>query len=542
MEDVNREWLPHLHDEFVSEANGTLLDAYVVALEGWRRGLTLRWHVKDSEKFKDMKTWFVDNPGLLFSLSSDEKTHYFFRSRGDLVTNEAVEIGSDKAKTKQIFRDEGIPTPEGKFFSEAETDEQILAYAQQLGYPVVLKPTDGSFGKGVVANITSDGEMTYSIDYVRHELGYKDVIVEKYIPGEDLRLYVVNNEVVGAIKRIPPHVIGDGINSIEALIELKNEERRLSPRLSSCLIETNKELIDYVGRHGYTLNTVPEKGECVFLSERANISLGGDPVDVFDELSNEIKEIAVKALKAVPGLVHGAVDILLYKDEETNEERGYVIELNPTSQLGGILYPVKGKARDVPAAIIDYYFPETKGRRLDNEKIYFDLFDVLEPLQSRQAHVSTVTPSPQGKIHAKKYTVIGDVQDLGYHRGLRKQAFERYLHGFVVNKENGDIDVIVGGLDPEMVDDFKNAFWEDEERATVLAVEEEPYHEPLKVGFEVKADIKTLKEELEALNREIEQTTLEMKRAEVKRRKLYDSLSWKSTKPIRVLGAIFKNK
>lgn len=542
MEDVNREWLPHLHDEFVSEANGTLLDAYVVALEGWRRGLTLRWHVKDSEKFKDMKTWFVDNPGLLFSLSSDEKTHYFFRSRGDLVTNEAVEIGSDKAKTKQIFRDKGIPTPEGKFFSEAETDEQILAYAQQLGYPVVLKPTDGSFGKGVVANITSDGEMTYSIDYVRHELGYKDVIVEKYIPGEDLRLYVVNNEVVGAIKRIPPHVIGDGINSIEALIELKNEERRLSPRLSSCLIETNKELIDYVGRHGYTLNTVPEKGECVFLSERANISLGGDPVDVFDELSNEIKEIAVKALKAVPGLVHGAVDILLYKDEETNEERGYVIELNPTSQLGGILYPVKGKARDVPAAIIDYYFPETKGRRLDNEKIYFDLFDVLEPLQSRQAHVSTVTPSPQGKIHAKKYTVIGDVQDLGYHRGLRKQAFERYLHGFVVNKENGDIDVIVGGLDPEMVDDFKNAFWEDEERATVLAVEEEPYHEPLKVGFEVKADIKTLKEELEALNREIEQTTLEMKRAEVKRRKLYDSLSWKSTKPIRVLGAIFKNK
>lgn len=542
MEDVNREWLPHLHDEFVSEANGTLLDAYVVALEGWRRGLTLRWHVKDSEKFKDMKTWFVDNPGLLFSLSSDEKTHYFFRSRGDLVTNEAVEIGSDKAKTKQIFRDKGIPTPEGKFFSEAETDEQILAYAQQLGYPVVLKPTDGSFGKGVVANITSDGEMTYSIDYVRHELGYKDVIVEKYIPGEDLRLYVVDNEVVGAIKRIPPHVIGDGINSIEALIELKNEERRLSPRLSSCLIETNKELIDYVGRHGYTLNTVPEKGECVFLSERANISLGGDPVDVFDELSNKIKEIAVKALKAVPGLVHGAVDILLYKDEETNEERGYVIELNPTSQLGGILYPVKGKARDVPAAIIDYYFPETKGRRLDNEKIYFDLFDVLEPLQSRQAHVSTVTPSPQGKIHAKKYTVIGDVQDLGYHRGLRKQAFERYLHGFVVNKENGDIDVIVGGLDPEMVDDFKNAFWEDEERATVLAVEEEPYHEPLKVGFEVKADIKTLKEELEALNREIEQTTLEMKRAEVKRRKLYDSLSWKSTKPIRVLGAIFKNK
>lgn len=66
MEEVNTEWLPHLADEIISETQGTLLDAYVVALEGWRRGLTLRWHVKDSEKFKEMKTWYVDQPGQLF--------------------------------------------------------------------------------------------------------------------------------------------------------------------------------------------------------------------------------------------------------------------------------------------------------------------------------------------------------------------------------------------------------------------------------------------------------------------------------------------
>ncbi|MDO6658973.1 hypothetical protein Q4550_24320, partial [Anaerobacillus sp. 1_MG-2023] len=75
----------------------------VVALEGWRRGLTLRWHVKDSEKFKEMKTWFVDKPGQLFSLSSKDRTHYFFRTRGDKVTNEAVDTGRDKEKTKQAL-------------------------------------------------------------------------------------------------------------------------------------------------------------------------------------------------------------------------------------------------------------------------------------------------------------------------------------------------------------------------------------------------------------------------------------------------------
>src|SRR5690625_7025104 len=94
------EWLPHLPNEVVADARGWNLDAYVVALEGWRRGLTLRWHTKDSEEFPNMKTWYVDSPGRLFSLSSDEKTHYFFRTRGDKVTNEAVEIGGDRKSTR----------------------------------------------------------------------------------------------------------------------------------------------------------------------------------------------------------------------------------------------------------------------------------------------------------------------------------------------------------------------------------------------------------------------------------------------------------
>lgn len=72
MEENRTEWLPHLSNEVVSEVEGNFLDAYAVALEGWRRGLKLRWHVKDSEKFKEMETWFVERPGQLFSLSSKE--------------------------------------------------------------------------------------------------------------------------------------------------------------------------------------------------------------------------------------------------------------------------------------------------------------------------------------------------------------------------------------------------------------------------------------------------------------------------------------
>lgn len=539
MVSVNENWLPHLHPEVVSEVEGNYLDSYVVALEGWRRGLTLRWHVKDSEKFKEMKTWYVDEPGQLFSLHSKEKSHYFFRTRGDKVTNEAVEKGMDKQRTKELLKKAGIPVPDGRQFSRKDDEETVIEYAETLGYPVVIKPKDGSFGRGVMSDIKSEEELKYSLQYLREQLEEDQIIVEKYIPGNDYRLYVVDDKVVGAILRVPPNVVGDGINSIEALIDIKNSERQLNPRLTTCPIKINQELVDYIGKSGYTLESIPGKDEVVYLSDKGNISIGGDPIDVLDELSDEIKQIAVQALRAIPGLTHGAVDLIIDKDQDGNEA-GYVIELNPTAQIGGILFPVKGKSRDIPAAIIDYYFPETKNVQTEKEKIYFDFYDVLEPLISRQGVISTVSPAPIGKIHMKKYTVYGDVQNHGYHLGLRKQAFERGLHGFVMNVEDNAIDIVVAGTDKEMVDDFRHGITEDEERAHVIEIHESDYDGFVKVGFDSRANLKDLEKDLELLKENITQTSEEVRKLEIQKRKLQKSFSWRLTYPIRLSGAIIK--
>src|SRR5699024_4132606 len=155
-----------------------------------------------------------------------------------------------------------------------------------------------------------------------------------------------------------PNIIGDGVNSIKALIELKNEQRSLNPRLVSCPIDVTNEVIDMIGRRGYTLETVLDQGEQLFLSTKGNISIGGDPIDVLDELPAEGKVMAVDALQDSPDLELGAVDFIINTDIES-AHLAAVLEINPTAQLGGILYPIKGKARDVPAAITDHYFPET---------------------------------------------------------------------------------------------------------------------------------------------------------------------------------------
>ena len=118
--------LPQLTNDIVRNARKTRLDAFAVALEGWRRGLKLKWYTKDSDHFKDMIIFGVNPPGRLFSLSSDKKTHYFFRTRGDLVTNEAVEIGSEKDDTKIYLEKAGVPGPKGKALHQTQRTKKSL--------------------------------------------------------------------------------------------------------------------------------------------------------------------------------------------------------------------------------------------------------------------------------------------------------------------------------------------------------------------------------------------------------------------------------
>ncbi len=110
MKPVTKEKLPHLNKRIVSNIKGFKLDAYLVALEGWRRGLTLKWY-KDETELCTLDRLNSSTSGKFFSLSSDSKTHYFFRSRGDKVINKAVRVCQDKEKTKELLDKKNLPVP-----------------------------------------------------------------------------------------------------------------------------------------------------------------------------------------------------------------------------------------------------------------------------------------------------------------------------------------------------------------------------------------------------------------------------------------------
>lgn len=534
--------LPQLPNEIVRNARKTRLDAFAVALEGWRRGLKLKWYTKDSEHFKDMIIFGVNPPGRLFSLSSPERTHFFFRTRGDKVTNEAVEIASDKGVTKQILSEANIPVPQGRGFDGNSTDEEIIEFSRTLTYPLVCKPTDASLGMGVVTNIQDEDEFIKALHYVRHELEYDEVIVEEHANGKEYRFYVVDDEVIAVYNRIPANITGDGVHTIEELIKMKNNERRKNARLNSCLIHTDNEIISFINEKGYDLTSVPKAGEFILLREKTNVSIGGDPIDVTDEIGKEYKQIAIDAVKAIPGLYHAGVDIII--DDESKEKRAVVLEINATAQIGGILFPLRGKARNIPKAIIDYYFPETKGIDTTHSKVYFDLSVILEPMENRSAVEVEVAPAPLGQQYAKKFSVIGNVTNESYHRWLKRHALTLGLHGYVKTVVFDEIEIVVMGSDPKKIDEFRKIIPQYTRGTKVRKIHSEEWDEPVTVGFDILeiyqlSTKRSAQNMLRRMEKEHIRLTRHKDRVEKDIKHILNSTSWKITKPFRILN---KNK
>lgn len=537
--------LPHLTGEIVRNARKTRLDAFAVALEGWRRGLKLKWYTKDSEHYKDMIIFGVNPPGRLFSLSSETKTHYFFRTRGDLVSNEAVEVGSEKDDTKIILNNAGVPVPKGKGFAPDATNEEIITYCKQIGYPLVVKPTNASLGNGVITNIRTDEELLKALHYVRVQLNYPEIIVEQFVVGKEYRFYVVDDQVIAVYNRIPANIVGDGEHTIEELIDLKNQWRKKNARLNSCLIHMDNEILDFITEAGYTLESVPEKGKLIYLREKTNVSSGGDPIDVTDTIADEYKQIAIDALKAIPGFIHGGVDIIVNEGKDI-DEAAVVLELNPTAQIGGALFPLEGKARDIPKAIIDYYFPETIDKvDTTTSMIYFDLVTILEPLENRTALEVEVAPAPLGKLYARKYIVSGNVTRSNYHRWLKKHALELNLNGYVKSMVFDEIEIVVAGTDKENIQEFKQLIDKYPQGSKVAKIKEEIYEEPVTIGFEISegynmSNIKSVQHAIRQMDKELQRMTKQKNRIEKDNEHILNSSSWRVTAPIRKLGRKLK--
>ncbi|NLC03669.1 MAG: ATP-grasp domain-containing protein [Tissierellia bacterium] len=130
-----------------------------------------------------------------------------------------VEIADDKALTKSLLSSMGIPVAEGY---PVHTLEEAISVANSIGYPVVVKPLVGNHGRGITTNITCESELQMALNKSKEIC--ESSIVEKYLLGFDYRILVINGKFVAATHREPAFVIGNGRDTIEALINEINKD------------------------------------------------------------------------------------------------------------------------------------------------------------------------------------------------------------------------------------------------------------------------------------------------------------------------------
>lgn len=272
-----------------------------------------------------------------------------------------VDIASDKALTKEILAEAGIPVPEG---GVARTEYEALEIARKIAGPVVVKPFDGNQGKGVALNLFKEDDILRTFAVAQN---YSDrIIVEKYITGRHYRLLVVGDKVVAASERIPAFVEGDGYHNVRELVNITNlnPERGHEHEKPMTKIKIDPVVLMVLAKKGKSLEYVPEKGELVYLRENANISTGGVAVDVTDEVHPDNQMIAIRAAGIV-GLDVAGIDLVTENISiPVSPDWGAVIEVNAAPGIRMHHYPYIGQPRNVAKDIVRMLFPKGESFRI----------------------------------------------------------------------------------------------------------------------------------------------------------------------------------
>jgi cyanophycin synthetase len=271
----------------------------------------------------------------------------------DATSAVSESIAQDKDLTKKLLLAAGVPVPTGRPVTDVD---DAWAAAQQIGLPVVLKPLDGNQGKGVTVNIVTRDHLEIAF---RAAAEYGEVLVEKFLPGNDFRLLVVGNKLVAASRREPPQVLGDGLHTVRELVDIVNQDPRRGEGHATSLtkIRFDEIAVARLAVQDLTPESIPARGRRVILRNNANLSTGGTATDVTGDVHPEVAARAVAAAQMI-GLDICGVDVVCESVLRPLEaQNGGVVEVNAAPGLRMHLSPSYGKGRAVGGAMINGRVP-----------------------------------------------------------------------------------------------------------------------------------------------------------------------------------------
>ena len=311
--------------------------------------LLLREAVKRGVSFE-----ILDRKENFIRFQRDENIQYVKQATKTSLDNYASVLAMEnKLVTKKILDEHGIRVPRGMEYTNAEDAKTDFLIHQ--GKAIVIKPNQTNFGLGITILKENTDEETYqrAVDIAfEHD---STILIEEFIAGKEFRMFVIGDEVVGILHRVPANVTGDGTKTIRELVELKNQDPLRGKGYRTPLEKIRLEEAEamFLKQQGKDFDTIPASGETVYLRENSNISTGGDSIDFTDDIPDSYKQIAVRAAQALNVVITGLDMIIPDVSAEATDDNYAIIELNFNPAIHIHCHPFQGKNRKLNEKLMD---------------------------------------------------------------------------------------------------------------------------------------------------------------------------------------------
>ena len=220
----------------------------------------------------------------------------FLEHYGIPVVNSAETAGlcADKVKNSLALARADVPTPRTEV---AFTIDSALESIERFGYPCVIKPVIGSWGRLMAKIDTRDAaeailEHKATLGHYEHKVFYVQECVEK--PGRDIRVVATDGEPVAAMVRSSDHWLTNAAKGAQVEeFEITEEVRDLVERASAAVGDglLGVDLME-TGDSGYTVHEVNHTVEFKALDSATDVDVAAAVIDWLEAHVAEDKETA----------------------------------------------------------------------------------------------------------------------------------------------------------------------------------------------------------------------------------------------------------
>ena len=274
----------------------------------------------------------------------------------------AASIASDKTHTARLLARAGVRTPRGEHFFTTDRfsarrppgrrADEAAAYAERLGFPVFVKPNDGSCGAYADAAFNG-GDVRRLLDAMAD--AHPVALVQEMLSGREFRVLVVDGAPLFAYERRAGGLVGDGAATVAELLARGN--RLLVADGMTPIAADSPYLANRLATDGLTLETILPAGAVLQASPRRNISAGAAVGDFTDDFTPAFKAYARTAAAAL-GLRVCGLDVMSLDDLRDPGAFSILVVKSKPSQSGHAQSGRRGQVIDGRERVADTWFKE----------------------------------------------------------------------------------------------------------------------------------------------------------------------------------------